>query len=342
MTKDYGFGAVSAVVYEKDAEGRSTVRDALRELGFAEIAFAASGEELEQLLRVDTPDLLFCGYNHRDEDICVLLRSLRAGAIGTNPFLIIVAASSDADEETATAFRNAGVDGFLNSPVSADLLSKFLAAQVRARKKFVATTDYIGPDRRRDTSRSGAECFDVFNPLKGKPGGPEEADIGERIDQDLRASLVRLNAERQRRNIMQLCVLWRQLEQRRAGTRDFAATLSKMSVICGDIEGRIGDGHPRTAHDHCRTALDAIQGMEAALQSGLGGEGGRPQLCALLDRLGEAAIALANIHVSGALAPSKLFELDELIAAIGTRGCTAEISAVNLAVRRTGPFIRPY
>jgi len=330
-----------AVIYDDGSADRSGMWVVLREAGFEDIGFAASGTELINALRTKSPDLLICADDRADAQICDILRSLRTGRIGTNPFTIILAASWCTDDEIVGAYRDSGVDGFMSFPITRDSLKEFLVRQTAARRKFVATTDYVGPDRRRDVSRSGAECFDVLNSLKVKSAGASGDEVAAEIARELEVSLVRLNAERQRQNVVQLCVLWRLLEQRRPGTRDFSATLAKMGLICADQENRIGDSQAPNAREYCRTILSAIEILEQFVQSAHSGEGRlQPDLLAAMDRLGKSSLALADLFVPGALAPSKLFELDDLVATIDIRRCRTDAAANSFAAQGTNAMRR--
>jgi CheY-like chemotaxis protein len=304
------------------------MRASLRASGFPEVDAVSSREELDRKLRSRSPDLCLFGCEDAGDETCKLLREIRAGAVTSNPFLVILVAYYCSDGEIVPAFRNAGADAALSFPISDDELGEVVARQISGRKRFVATSDYIGPDRRRDPSRSGGECFDVLNSLRLKSYGLAAEEAEARIANDLKLSLVRLNAERQRQNVLQLCVLWRLLEQRRAGTPDFLGTVQRMRVICEDIENRVAEAYAGTAKSLCESVQVAIDALEAGLrieQTLMGKR--RPDLSLAIERLGRAALNLGELYVPGALAPSKLFELDELVAKVGIRRCRDEALA---------------
>lgn len=320
-----------AVVYDRHSGSRSEMQARLRALGFEDVDVVSCREELGHKLQLRAPDLFFCGCDDPDDEICDLLRAIRLGAVTPNPFLTILVASYCPDSVNSAAYRNAGADAALSFPVLPDELSASVERLIGNRKRFVATSDYIGPDRRRDPSRSGGECFDVVNSLRVKSLGLSAGEAEARIDGDLKLSLVRLNAERQRQNVTQLCVLWRLLEQRRAGTPDFLATIHRMRVICEDVEKRVAEAYAGTAKGLCESVQVAIEALETSLQTEqrLMGKH-RPDLYLAMERLGRAALNLAELYVPGALAPSKLFELDELVAKVDIRRCRNEILALSL------------
>ena len=64
---------------------------------------------------------------------------------------------------------SSGADDLLLRPFSTALLGQRIEAHIDRRKGFVITTDYVGPDRRKDNSRaSNVELFEPPNSLKMK------------------------------------------------------------------------------------------------------------------------------------------------------------------------------
>jgi hypothetical protein len=104
-----------------------------------------------------------------------------------------------------------------------------------------------------------------------------------------------------------------------------------MRVICEDVEKRVAEAYAGTAKGLCESVQVAIQALEAGLQTkqSLMGKH-RPDLHLAMERLGRAALNLAELYVPGALTPSKLFELDELVAKVDIRRCRDEILALGL------------
>jgi DNA-binding NarL/FixJ family response regulator len=124
-----------ALVFKPEPVKRTAVLGCLRELGFQKINQASSFDELNALLQSSSPDILVCASDYADEDLIKLVQSLREGKVAPNPFMIVLALSWCSDDETVTAYRNAGVDGFLSLPVSTPTLGDFLKAQIQKRKK---------------------------------------------------------------------------------------------------------------------------------------------------------------------------------------------------------------
>jgi DNA-binding NarL/FixJ family response regulator len=329
---NYDYGTARAVVFERHPDRRSEIVAKLSVLGFEAVDALGSRDELECALRSNPPDLLVCGCDAPDDEICDILAAIRSGTIASNPFLIVVALSWCTDSESLGVFRNAGVDATASLPVSAEGLGEVVGELATNRKKFVATSNYIGPDRRRDPSRSAEEVFTVLNSLrvKSSANSPEEAE--RLIAKELEQSLIQVNAERLNRDVLQVCVLWRLLEQRRAGAPDFLGSLHHMNSNCDDIEMRLPAATPEDVVCHCgmvRVAIDALQKCLEA-DSPLMGKI-RPDVYLAMEKLGQAALALADDFTMGAKSPTRLADLDDLVAGIDIRRMSATPLSTSMA-----------
>jgi DNA-binding response OmpR family regulator len=327
------FVCAEALVFKPEPVKRTAVLGCLRELGFQKINQASSFDELNALLQSSSPDILVCASDYADEDLIKLVQSLREGKVALNPFMIVLTLSWCSDDETVTAYRNAGVDGFLSLPVSAPTLGDFLKAQIQKRKKFVATSDYVGPDRRRDPARSGAECFKVANSLRLKILGAEEDNIGSQFAMALQESLVLLNDSRRRADAVQLCIEWRLLERCRSGSPDSKSHLCRLRSLAKDIESRAARGLENIARHHCRMISDATTLIEAGSEKTSAGEpDGSAGYNSDIERLGRAVFSLAELFAPESTTPRTSPELDELAARIDIRRNRPIFSAEPLSL----------
>ncbi len=166
--------------------------------------------------------------------------------------------------ETVTAYRNAGVDGFLSLPASSPMLGNFLQGQIEQRKKFVATSDYVGPDRRRDPARSGTECFKVVNSFRLKTIGSPEGEVESQVTTALQKSIARLGASARRCDATLYSVaLIGALQVRLTGRQEFPAPVARYRARCR-ITYRTGFGKhnaPSLSHDLRRYEFDGSDGV---------------------------------------------------------------------------------
>ena len=137
-----------------------------------------------------------------ESDLCRRIQSLRQGVAGYNPFIVIVVTAWENSNGTVKRVIDSGADDLLLRPFSPAILGQRLRTHIERRKGFVVTSEYVGPDRRKDTSR--ASNVTVFEPpnslkMKAKEGlSPEEATL--RLDSELKSAREALVAEKLRRD----------------------------------------------------------------------------------------------------------------------------------------------
>ena len=84
-----------------------------------------------------------------------------------NPFVVIIVTAWEKSTGLINKVVSSGADDLLLRPFSTAQLGVRIESHVDRRKNFVITTDYVGPDRRKDTNRaSNAELFEPPNSLK--------------------------------------------------------------------------------------------------------------------------------------------------------------------------------
>ncbi|WP_445680394.1 hypothetical protein [Radicibacter daui] len=151
---------------EVQVGARMALRQALLREGFEKIWDFQSLPELEEHLNAAYPDLVFVdtllGQETTDltrampssgGKVSEIIRSIRYGDVGANPFVPIIATTWDPSSALVSDILNAGADDLLVKPLSGATLMDRIMALINRRKSFVVTADYIGPDRRRDSAR---------------------------------------------------------------------------------------------------------------------------------------------------------------------------------------------
>ena len=130
-----------------------------------------------------------------------------------------------------------------------------------AAKGFVVTSDYVGPDRRKDVSRpSNVELFDPPNSLKMKAKDRLSAEeTAQRLDAELKGARELLNSEKLRRDAFQICILWRMMQEEIPGARHLQAGSGedrRSGARCGATLRRLelgeGRGMVRLDRRRCR------------------------------------------------------------------------------------------
>jgi DNA-binding response OmpR family regulator len=307
------YESAEALIYDPVPANRDATLAALQAIGFSSIRLTSDLRELNDVLSVSSPDLLLCEVAGSESELCGFIQSMRQGAMGKNPFLVVMATTWRRDGTIVNQVVNSGADDLLCRPFASTLLAERIRIQIERRKGFVVTADYIGPDRRRDSSRSGSECIQVPNSLKVKTVSGLPAAGAERlIAEEIRRARERIDSEKLRRNAFQLCVQWRMLEQRRAGGQEFSEALARMKAL-GEDTGRRAAATARIqtqAMHWCESMAQAIAAIEAMVA---GKEEGLMDLGPPMRTLGEAAMTLGRTLAPADLNPSRMGELDALV-----------------------------
>ena len=193
-------------------------------------------------IRRHPPDLALCESQGGDGDLCRTIQELRQGAAGFNPFIVIIVTAWEKSAALVTRVVNSGADDLLLRPFSTTLLGQRIESHVERRKGFVVTTDYVGPDRRKDLTRpSNVELFDPPNSLKMKAKDRLSAEeTAMRLDTELRGAREKLNNEKLKRDAFQISILWRLMQSRSPAPSAQGGTRQ---------DRRAGQGHARRCQD---------------------------------------------------------------------------------------------
>ncbi|SCA56904.1 hypothetical protein MTBPR1_30274 [Candidatus Terasakiella magnetica] len=160
--------SVKLVLGESNISTRHAFVSMLRQKGFSDINHAANFTALQNILKSSSVDLLVCDTNLEAGCLSQLISDIRQDKIGKNPFMVIIGLVTKAESGIIRSLVNAGIDDILIKPVSGLNLEKHLHMLAHHRKKFLATENYFGPDRRKDTradQKSHVGTFVVPNPL---------------------------------------------------------------------------------------------------------------------------------------------------------------------------------
>jgi DNA-binding response OmpR family regulator len=126
-------------------EGNLSVRIALKSLlqaeCFSNIVDVADVKNLRILLeeRREAPDVVILDADLEDDNPCDMVRSIRHGRLGSNPFLTVVMTTSIASNDRVRSIVESGADGLLLKPISPAAVMERLAGLVRQRKPFIVT-----------------------------------------------------------------------------------------------------------------------------------------------------------------------------------------------------------
>ncbi len=197
------FQGVRLTIADPTPMVRQGLRAALFSVGFRKISDSGSYLKLHDTLKDDGVDLLITASELEGNDVNYLIQEMRNQRLGTNPFAVVIVLLSNAEPGYVKRVIDSGADDLLLTPVVPDQLIMRVEKLARARKPFVITHDYTGPDRRAKTrafDNHSAPMLEVPNPLKARLCGLDDG----RLWQQVRESAVTLNRIKIDRHAVQI------------------------------------------------------------------------------------------------------------------------------------------
>ncbi len=187
--KPVSLEAAKVVFVDREAPNRTLLEDTLREIGFRHIAPCDTLGQFAVILGIENPDLVFIDIDAQSDAAYQTIRGIRDGEVGEDPFVVVVALTGRPDVESVAAALAAGADDMVVKPISVLALQQRIVTQIDARKEFIATDDYLGPDRRaevRDLDDADLVSIVVPNALRfAATGDAAAAPSTERIQETL-------------------------------------------------------------------------------------------------------------------------------------------------------------
>lgn len=312
------FDSVDVLIYDPVAANRTATRAAMYALGFRRTETVSSLETFVEAMQKSPPDIALCEAQGAAEELCATIQQLRQGGAGHNPFVVIIVTAWDKSTAMINRVVSSGADDLLLRPFSTALLGSRIEAHVERRKNFVITTDYVGPDRRKDAVRvSDAELFDPPNSLKMKAKDKLPSDvIARRLDSELRAAREKLSSEKLRRDAFQVCILWRVAQEAPLVSGQTSPELLKLQTLAKSIEARSTDTEYQPAVEWCQSVLAATEGLALGVDRN-----------ASMHLLGHAALSLHQVFHPEKTAADQLSEIDATVALLRARSQAEKLAS---------------
>jgi len=179
---EIAFENVAVVHYDPSMRMRTLMRGMLLTTGFREIRECRNIDDIAKTLRAGAVDLLLVDIDNDTDEICKLVRDIREGVIGQDPYVVIMAMTWNPEQVMIKRTLQAGTDDLIAKPISPKVLIDRTNNLVRNRRDFVVTTTYIGPDRRSPERATPGDLptIKVPNALRHKAVGDAGAapDVG--------------------------------------------------------------------------------------------------------------------------------------------------------------------
>ena len=142
----------------------------LRQQGFRNIRPAAKLDDLISEIKSAPADLIAVSDTLGDE-VYDCIRNVRHNLIGKNPFVVVTFMASPENKGSVKQAVMAGVDDVMLKPVAPGKIVERARHIAYHRTPFIATTAYIGPDRRTGDRKSEIPLIEVVNTLRDKLDG---------------------------------------------------------------------------------------------------------------------------------------------------------------------------
>jgi hypothetical protein len=264
------------------------------------------------MLGIENPDLVFLDIDAQPDKAFQTIRGIRDGEVGEDPFVVIVALTSRPDVESVQAALGAGADDMVVKPISSLALQQRIVTQIDSRKEFIATDDYLGPDRRaevRDLDESDVLSIVVPNGLRfAATGDAAAAPSDDRIQETLHNLSIQKFYHLSQK-IARISGQQRDLMDRSNKVVDSAWAVQEISEALVDIDALIGQQDFHSVTQIVNSARQALADIEAC------GDKATPKNFDLLSAHGHSigAVLKENAETAGALVSA----LEKAVSVIG-------------------------
>jgi DNA-binding response OmpR family regulator len=304
------YDSVDVLIYDPVSANRTATRAALYALGFRRTETVSTIEAFVDSLQKRPPDIVLCEAQGADEELCATIQQMRQGGAGYNPFIVVIVTAWEKNNALINRVVSSGADDLLLRPFSTALLGQRIESHIERRKSFVITTDYVGPDRRKDQSRvSNTELFEPPNSLRMKTKEKLTSEqITKKLDAELKTAREKLTNEKLRRDSFQVCILWRLLQEQPVMGEMVPPDLDKLQKLTKSIERRCRDTEYDPAVQWCDSVLAAAEGLSLGVDRN-----------ASMHLLGHAALSLHQFFHPEKTAADQISEIDATVAIIRAR-----------------------
>lgn len=304
------YETAETLIYDPVASNRTATRSLLYHLGFRRIDTVSSLETLNEMMQRRPPDLALCEAQGSEGELCSMIQNLRQGATGYNPFVVIIVTAWEKTATLVSSVLNSGADDLLLRPFSTALLGQRIVGHIERRKGFVITSEYVGPDRRSNSTRpSNVDLFQPPNSLKMKAkDGLSAEDTNQKLEAALKQARESLNTEKLRRDAFQICILWRLVQDYKPGVSKYEVDLAKLKDMARSIARRCAHTDMEFALEWCDGILGAVEGLELGVDRN-----------ASMHLLGHAALSLNQAFTPEKSSTDHLAAIDTTVAMIKAR-----------------------
>lgn len=236
------FDNIRVVLAEPKADLRKTLKACLHDNGFRSVLDTGNLSQVVNAVKEGNVDLLIADTALAEGDFNEFVKELRHGKHGENPFLVTVTLVDKPSRTAVQAAIDSGTDHVLAKPFDPAALINQVLELTHRRKRFVVTTDYIGPDRRHQLRSDGAmqiPMIDVPNALRQRMTGQVSDGI---LRRSIEAAKATINEQKVVRHAFQIgWLLDRVLPvlQDPVHSQEVQDNIRRLNAVARDISVRI-------------------------------------------------------------------------------------------------------
>ncbi len=145
----YNLNDVKILVVEDMAPMMTLMRSVLQIFGFKKLCSALNLEEAYEVYKKENPDIIITDWLTGEENGLKLINKIRKDEDSPNPYIPIILMTGYSNRDRVEAARDNGMTEFLVKPYTARDLYNRIARLIENPRKFVKTSEFFGPDRRR-------------------------------------------------------------------------------------------------------------------------------------------------------------------------------------------------
>lgn len=188
-------GAIDIYHGDPQSDLLQTIRDTMNHEGFRRMVGFSSLTDVRASLNVGAPDLVVLDSGLEGGDVCSTVNELRHNELGRNPFVPVIVTTWEPSHDLIHRLANCGADAVLVKPFAPKQLMDRMESLASNRRPFVVTSDYVGPDRSKESSeKSKLPLIEVPNTLRAKVRG--EPLHMERLQQAIDATMAQVNEQK--------------------------------------------------------------------------------------------------------------------------------------------------
>lgn len=256
------FDNIRVVLAEPNADLRRTLKECLQDHGFRSVLDTGNLSQVAKAVEEGNVDLLIADTSLPEGDFNEYVSELRHGKHGENPFLVAITLVDEPSRAAVQAAIDSGTDHVLAKPFDPKALINHVLELTNQRKRFVVTTDYIGPDRR---SRPRAGAMEI--PQIDVPNALRQRMTGQMSDNTLRRAIetakARINEQKVVRHAYQIgWLLDRLLPDLRAKDKgdEYQEHMDRLAFVAKDISRRIATTRFAHVAELCMTLANMVEG----------------------------------------------------------------------------------